>query len=174
MTVLHRLQEGLRLCRPWKTVGETEGYGSASTADSVTEKAVHQPGSDSQNWVWRDRQHRHWERSATGIYPLTTAIQHLRRNIMKEALEEWESGLSIGGRIVTNLWYADDTTLLAGNKQDCVELVERVMRASEKVGLYLNVGETKVMTTGDIGEVTVDGKDIEVVTKFVFLGALIT
>ena len=55
--------------------------------------------------------------------------------------------------------------------EDLIELVERVRRASEKAGLYLNVGKTKVMTTGDIGEVTVDGKDIEVVTK---LGALIT
>ena len=50
----------------------------------------------------------------------------------------------------------------------------RVRRASEKAGLYLNVGKTKVMPTGDIGAVTVDGKDIEVVMKFVFLGALIT
>ena len=95
-------------------------------------------------------------------------------NIMREALEEWESGISIGGRMVTNLRYADDTTLLAGTKEDLIELVERVGRASEKAGLYLNVGKTKVMTTGDIGEVTVDGKDIEIVTKFVFLGALIT
>ena len=43
-----------------------------------------------------------------------------------------------------------------------------------KAGLYPNVGKAKVMTTGDIGEVTVDGKDIEVVMKLVFLGALIT
>ena len=95
-------------------------------------------------------------------------------NIMREALEEWERGISIGGRMVTNLRYADDTTLLAGTKEDLVELVGRVRRASEKAGLYLNVGKTKGMTTGYIGEVTVDGKDIEVVTKFVFLGALIT
>ena len=94
-------------------------------------------------------------------------------NIMREALEEWDSGISIGGRMVTNLSYADDTTLLAGTKEDLTELVERVRRASEKAGRYLHVGKTKVMTTGDIGEVTVDGKDIEVVTKFVFLGALI-
>ena len=66
------------------------------------------------------------------------------------------------------------TTLLAGTKEDLVEFVGRVRRASEKAGLYLNVGKTKVMTTGEIGEVTVDGKDIEVVTKVVFLGALIT
>ena len=91
-------------------------------------------------------------------------------NVMREALEEWESGISVVGRMVTNLRYANDTTLLAGTK----ELVERVRRASEKAGLYLNVGKTKVVTTGDIGEVTVDGKDIEVVTTFVFLGGQIT
>ena len=96
------------------------------------------------------------------------------QNIMREALGEWERGISIGGRMVTNLRYADDTTLLAGTKEDLVELVGRVRRASEKAGLYVNVGKTKVMATGDIGEVTVDGKDIEVVKKFVFLGALIT
>ena len=52
-------------------------------------------------------------------------------NIMREALEEWESGISIGGRIVTNLRYADDTTLLAGTKENLTELVEKVRRASE-------------------------------------------
>ena len=76
--------------------------------------------------------------------------------------------------MVTNLRYADDTTLLAGTKEYFIELVERGRRASEKAGLYLNVGKTKMMITGDIGEVTVDGKDIDVVTKFVFLGVLIT
>ena len=65
-------------------------------------------------------------------------------------------------------------SLLSGTKEDLIELVGRVRRASEKAGLYLNVGKTKVMTTGDIGAVTVDGKDIEIVTKFVFLGVLIT
>ena len=68
-------------------------------------------------------------------------------NIMREALEEWESGISIGRRMVTNLRYADDTTLFAGTKEDLIELVERVRRVSEKAGLYLNVGKTKVMTT---------------------------
>ena len=42
-------------------------------------------------------------------------------NIMREALEEWESGISIGGRMVTNLRYADDTTLLAGTKEDLID-----------------------------------------------------
>ena len=56
--------------------------------------------------------------------------------------------------MVTNLRYEDDTTLLAGTKEDLIELVGRVRRASEKAVLYLNVGKTKVMTTGDIGAVT--------------------
>ena len=79
---------------------------------------------------------------------------------MREALEECESRISVGGRMVTNLRYADDTILLAGTKEDLIELVESVRRDSEKAGLYLNVGKTKVVTTGDIGEVTMDGKDI--------------
>ena len=62
--------------------------------------------------------------------------------------------------MVTNLRYADDTTLLAGTKEeDLIELVGRVRRASEKAGLYLNVGKTKVITTGDIREVTVVGSE---------------
>ena len=64
-------------------------------------------------------------------------------NAVSKSLEEWESGISIGGRMVTNLIYADDTTLLAGTKEELIELVERVRRASEKAGLYLNVGKTK-------------------------------
>ena len=88
---------------------------------------------------------------------------------MRYALEEWESGISVGERMVTNLRYADDTTLLAGTNEYLIEHVERG-RHSEKAGLYLNLGETTVMTTGDIGEVTLGGKDIEVVMHF-FLGS---
>ena len=73
-------------------------------------------------------------------------------NITRESLEEWQSGISVEGRMVANLRYADDTTLLAGIKEDLIELVERVRRASEKPGLYLNVGETKVITIQETSE----------------------
>ena len=85
--------------------------------------------------------------------------------IMREAFDKWEGGISIGGRGVTNLRYADDTTLIAGTKEDLIEIMERVRKTSEKAGLHRNVIKAKVMTTGDIGEV---------VTSFIFLGALIT
>ena len=64
-------------------------------------------------------------------------------NTMREALGEWERGISIGGRMVTNLRYADDTTLIAGTKEDLIKLVGRVRRASDKAGLYLNVGKRR-------------------------------
>ena len=52
--------------------------------------------------------------------------------------------------------------------------MERLKLASEKAGLYLNVCKTKVMMTEDQVEMVVDGKHIEVVSHFIFLGSLIT
>ena len=76
--------------------------------------------------------------------------------------------------MITNLRYADDTTLIAETKNDLIAIIERVKLASEKAGLYLNVGKTKVMMSEDQGEIVVDGKHIEVVSHFIFLGSLIT
>ena len=58
---------------------------------------------------------------------------------MREALDKWDKGICIGGRKVSNLRYADDTTLIAGNREDLIELIEKVKSSSEKPGLYLNV-----------------------------------
>ena len=155
-------------------MGDTEGYASASTPDSVTEKAVHQPGSEVRTEFGETDNIDIGKVVRQGCILSPLLFNIYVENIMREAFEEWKRGIGIGGRMVTNLRYADDTTLLAGTKEDLVELVGRVRRTSEKAGLYLDVGETKVMNIGDIGEVTVEGKDIEVVTKFVFLGTLIT
>ena len=53
-------------------------------------------------------------------------------NIMREALEDWDGGISIGGRMITNLRYADDTTLIAETKNDLIAIMERVKLASER------------------------------------------
>ena len=55
---------------------------------------------------------------------------------MRHVLENWDKGIGIGGRKVTNLIYADDTTLIVGTKYDLTELITKVKRASEKAGLY--------------------------------------
>ena len=65
--------------------------------------------------------------------------------IMRMALDNCECGINVGGRRINNLRYADDTTLLASNAEDLEHLIERVRLESEKFGLNLNVGKTKVM-----------------------------
>ena len=94
--------------------------------------------------------------------------------IMRDALNKWEGEIGIGATVVTNLRYADDRTLIAGTKEYLIEIMERVRKTREKAGLYPNVLKTKVMTTGDFGELAVDGKIVAVVTSFICLGALIT
>ena len=72
-------------------------------------------------------------------------------NIMREALDDLDEGISIGGRRITNLRYADDTTLIAETKNDLIAIMKRVKLASENGGIYLNVGQTKVLMTEDQG-----------------------
>ena len=94
--------------------------------------------------------------------------------IMREAnIGAGEAGLRVGGRKVDNLRYADDTTLIAESMEDLTKLIYQVKKESEKLGLRLNVKKTKVMTTGDIVNCSIDGEQLEVIESFVFLGAQI-
>ena len=52
--------------------------------------------------------------------------------ILREALYKWGGWVGIGGRVVTNLTYADDTTLIAGPNEALIEITERVRKTSEK------------------------------------------
>ena len=94
--------------------------------------------------------------------------------IMRDVLEKWDKGISIGVRKVTNHRYADDITLIAGTKDDLAELITKVKRASEEVGLYSNIKKTKVMTTSKLDHIIVYDNNIEIVDRFIFLGVLIT
>ena len=71
--------------------------------------------------------------------------------------------------------YADNITLMAGTKEDLVEIMERVRKnkRESRPTPRLNALKTKVVTTGDIEQVTVDGEIVEVVTSLICL-ALIT
>ncbi len=59
------------------------------------------------------------------------------KEIMREALDGF-SGISFGGQKITNLRYADDTTLVSGSKKELMDLLKEVKTASEKKGLMLN------------------------------------
>ena len=65
-------------------------------------------------------------------------------------LEETQAGIKIAGRNINNLWYADDTTLMAESEEELKSLLMRVKEESEKVGLKLNIQKTKIMASGPI------------------------
>ena len=65
-------------------------------------------------------------------------------------LEEAQAGIKIAGRNINNLRYADDTTLMAESKEELKSFLMTVKEESEKVGLKLNIQETKIMASGPI------------------------
>ena len=83
---------------------------------------------------------------------------------------ESQAGIKIAGRNINDLRYADDTTLMA-ESEELKSLLMKVKEESEKVGLKLNIQNTKIMASGPITSWEVDG---ETVADFIFLGSKIT
>ena len=65
-------------------------------------------------------------------------------------LEEAQAGIKIAGRNVSNLRYADVTTVVAESEEELKSLLMKVKVESEKVGLKLNIQKTKVMTSNPV------------------------
>ena len=72
-------------------------------------------------------------------------------------LVEAQAGIKIVGRNINNLRYANDTTLMAENKEELKSLLEKVKGDSEKAGLKLNIQKTKIMASGPITSWQIDG-----------------
>ena len=89
-------------------------------------------------------------------------------------LDEAQAGIKIARRNINNLRYADDTTLLAGSEEELNSLLMKVKEESEKAGLKLNIQKTKIMVSVLITSWQKNGKTMETVTKFIFLGSKIT
>ena len=97
--------------------------------------------------------------------------EYIMRNF---GLEEAQAGIKIVGRNINNLRYADDTTLMAENKEELKSLLMKMKEESEKVGLKLNIQKTKIMTSVPITSWQIDGETMETVTDFIFVGSKIT
>ena len=65
-------------------------------------------------------------------------------------LEEAQAGIKITGRIINNLRYADDTTLMAESEEELKSLLMKVKEESEKIGLKLNIQKMKIVASGPI------------------------
>ena len=93
------------------------------------------------------------------------------RNI---GLEEAQAGIKIAGRNITNLRYADDTTLMAKSEEELKSLLMKVKEEGEKVGLKLNIQKTNFMPSDPITSWQIDGETVETVTDFILGGFKIT
>ena len=89
-------------------------------------------------------------------------------------LEEAQAGIKIAGRNISNLRYADDTTLMVDSEEELKSLLMKVKEESEKVGLKLNIQKTKIMTSAPITSWEIDGETVETVSDFILLGSKIT
>ena len=89
-------------------------------------------------------------------------------------LAEAQTAIKIAGRNSNNLRYADDTTLMAENKEELKILLIKLKEESEKSGLKLNIQKTKIKASGPITSWKIDGETMETVTDFIFLGSKIT
>ena len=87
-----------------------------------------------------------------------------------DGLEEAEAGIKTAGRNINNLRYANDTTLMA-ESEELKSLLMKVKEESENVGLKVNIQKTKIMASGPITSLEIDG---ETVSDFIFLGSKIT
>ena len=86
-------------------------------------------------------------------------------------LEEAQAGIKIAGRNINNLRYADDTTLMAESEEERKSLLMKVKEESEKVGLKLNIQNTKIMASGPITSWEIDRETVETVSDFIFFWA---
>ena len=88
-------------------------------------------------------------------------------------LDKAQAGIKFSRRNINNIRYADDTTIMAENKE-LKSLLIKVKEESENVGLKLNIQKTKIMTPGPISSWQKDGETVETVADFIFWGSKIT
>ena len=87
---------------------------------------------------------------------------------------EAQAGIKTAGRNVIKLRYADDTTLMAESKEELKSLLMKVKEESEKIGLKLNIQNSKIMASGPITSWNIYEKTVETVADFIFGGSKIT
>ena len=89
-------------------------------------------------------------------------------------LDEPQVEINIAWRNITNLRYADDTTLMAESEEELKSFLMKVKEESEKVGLKLNIQKTKIMASGPITSWEIDGETVDTASDFIFGGSKIT
>ena len=89
-------------------------------------------------------------------------------------LDDSQAKIKMTGRNISNLRYADDTTLMAESEEELKSLLMKVKEESEKVDLKLNVQKMKITASGPIAWRETDGETVETVSDFIFGSSKIT
>ena len=89
-------------------------------------------------------------------------------------LADSQTRIKMARRNINNLRYTDDTTQMAESKEELKSLLMRVKRDSEKTALKLSIPKTKIMSSGPITSLQIDGETMETVADFISLGSKIT
>ena len=95
---------------------------------------------------------------------------------MSDALEEHDVRVSIGGRNITKLWFADDIVALDKKEQELEALVESLDKTCTKYKIEISAEKTKLMTNSDNGtqrKIKVNRQKLGTVTRFKYLGAVV-
>ena len=93
--------------------------------------------------------------------------------MQSSVLDEAQAGIKIAGRNINNLIYTDVTNLTV-KSEELKSLLMKGKEENKKVGLKLNIQETKIMASGPITSWQIDGETVETVAGFIFLGSKIT
>ena len=122
-----------------------------------------------------------WFRTTVGVRQgcllSPTLFNIFLERIMTDTLEDHEGTVSIGGRTITNLCFADDIDGLAGEEEELANLVEHRDKASTVYGMEISAEKTKLMTNNTSGintEIKLIRQKLETVTNFEYLGSAIT
>ena len=122
-----------------------------------------------------------WFRTTVGVRQgcllSPTLFNIFLEKIVTDALEDHEGTVSIKGRTITNLCFADDIDGLAGEEEDLANLVELLNKASTTYGMEISAKKTKLITNNTTGinrEIKMNGHKLETVTSFKYLGSVIS
>jgi len=116
------------------------------------------------------------ERSMSRLYIVSLHILfnfYAEYIIQNARLDEAQAGIKIARKFISNLRYADDTTLMAESEEGLKSFLMKVKkeRKPEKSGLKLNIQKTKIMSSGPITPWQIDGETMGTVRGFIFLGS---
>jgi hypothetical protein len=98
--------------------------------------------------------------------------------MMKEAMDGSEEGVNVGGKLIRDVRFADDQGMVDNTEKGLQSIMDRLNRTAKEYDMKINVKKTKRMVVSKEGgvkiSIVVDGQNIEQVTKFKYLGAIIS